>query len=127
MTMPSPRPEILTIHPYVAGKSAAPGANRIIKLSSNEGAFGVPPSVRAAIAAVGDELHRYPDGSAVRLRAALGKRWNLDPDRIVCGAGSDDVSTNSACPMAAPGATLSCPPTAFRCTKSPASMRAVAS
>jgi histidinol-phosphate aminotransferase len=91
MTMPSPRPEILTIHPYVAGESAAPGANRIIKLSSNEGAFGVPPSARAAIAAAADEVHRYPDGSAGRLRAALGKRWNLDPDRIVCGAGSDDI------------------------------------
>ena len=89
--MPSPRPEILTIHPYIAGESAAPGANRIIKLSSNEGAFGVPPSARAAIAAAADEVHRYPDGSAGRLRAALGKRWNLDPDRIVCGAGSDDI------------------------------------
>jgi histidinol-phosphate aminotransferase len=91
MTLPSPRPEILTIQPYIAGESAAPGANRIIKLSSNEGAFGVPPSARAAIAAAADEVHRYPDGSAGRLRAALGKRWNLDPDRIVCGAGSDDL------------------------------------
>lgn len=51
MTGPFPRPEILTIHPYVAGESDLPGANRTVKLSSNEGAFGVPPLAQAAIAA----------------------------------------------------------------------------
>jgi histidinol-phosphate aminotransferase len=91
MTLSSPRPEILAIHPYVAGESAVPGVNRIVKLSSNEGAFGVPPSAQAAIAAVRDEVHRYPDGGAERLRKAIGKRWGLDPNRIVCGAGSDDL------------------------------------
>jgi len=91
MTNPTPRPEILTIHPYVAGESELPGANRTIKLSSNEGAFGVPPSARAAITAAASEAYRYPDGGAAALRTALGKRWGLDPARIVCGAGSDDL------------------------------------
>ncbi|WP_428488454.1 histidinol-phosphate transaminase [Rhodopila sp.] len=91
MTSPTPRPEILTIHPYVGGESAVPGANRIVKLSSNEGAFGVPPSARAAIAALAEDVHRYPDGGAERLRAAIGKSWGLDPARIVSGAGSDDL------------------------------------
>ena len=91
MSGPAPRPEILTIHPYVAGEAELPGANRTLKLSSNEGAFGVPPSARAAIAEAASESYRYPDGSATRLRAALGKRWGLDPQRIVCGAGSDDL------------------------------------
>jgi histidinol-phosphate aminotransferase len=91
MTNPSPRPEILTIHPYVAGESEIAGANRTVKLSSNEGAFGVPPSARAAIAEAASESYRYPDGGADRLRAAIGKRWDLDPARIVCGAGSDDL------------------------------------
>ncbi|HEY0184381.1 MAG TPA: histidinol-phosphate transaminase [Rhodopila sp.] len=91
MTSPSPRSEILTISPYVAGESELPGANRTIKLSSNEGAFGVPPSAQAAIAAAAGESYRYPDGGANRLRAALGERWGLNPDRIVCGAGSDDL------------------------------------
>ena len=89
MSGPMPRPEILTIHPYVAGEAELPGANRTLKLSSNEGAFGVPPSARAAIAEAAAESHRYPDGGAIRLRAALGKRWGLDPGRIVCGAASD--------------------------------------
>jgi histidinol-phosphate aminotransferase len=91
MTTPSPRPEILTIHPYVGGESTIAGANRTVKLSSNEGAFGVPPSARAAIAAVAPEAFRYPDGGADTLRSAIGKRWKLDPARIVCGAGSDDL------------------------------------
>jgi histidinol-phosphate aminotransferase len=91
MTSPSPRPEILTIHPYVAGESDIPGFNRTVKLSSNEGAFGVPPGAKAAILAAADEVFRYPDGSARHLREALGRRWGLDPARIVCGAGSDDL------------------------------------
>jgi histidinol-phosphate aminotransferase len=91
MTLSSPRPEILGIRPYVAGESVVLGANRTVKLSSNEGAFGVPPSAQAAIMAVRDEVHRYPDGGAERLRTAIGKRWGLDPNRIVCGAGSDDL------------------------------------
>ncbi len=90
-TGPTPRPEILGIHPYVAGESTVAGANRTVKLSSNEGAFGVPPGAQAAIKAATEEVFRYPDGGATALRNALGKRWGLDPARIVCGAGSDDL------------------------------------
>ena len=91
MTTPLPRPEILTISPYVGGESELPGVNRTIKLSSNEGAFGVPPGAQAAIRRAAEDVFRYPDGGADRLRLAIGKRWGLDPDRIVCGAGSDDL------------------------------------
>jgi histidinol-phosphate aminotransferase len=91
MTAPAPRPEILTIHPYVGGESNLPGVNRTIKLSSNEGAFGVPPGAREAICRVTEEVFRYPDGGADALRAAIGRRWGLNPERIVCGAGSDDI------------------------------------
>ncbi len=91
MTGPLPRPEILTIDPYVAGESELPGANRTVKLSSNEGAFGVPPAARAAITQAAAESYRYPDGGANKLRVAIGERWGLDPERIVCGAGSDDL------------------------------------
>jgi histidinol-phosphate aminotransferase len=91
MTAPSPRPEILTISPYVGGESSIPGVNRSYKLSSNEGAFGVPPLARKALSEIVPETYRYPDGGAELLRAAIGKRWDLDPARIVCGAGSDDL------------------------------------
>jgi histidinol-phosphate aminotransferase len=91
MTGPRPRPEILTISPYVAGESNVQGVNRVYKLSSNEGAFGVPPGAEAAFMAMSQELHRYPDGGAAELRRAIGARFGLDPARIVCGCGSDDL------------------------------------
>ena len=67
------------------------GVNRTIKLSSNESAFGASPAARAAFMAATAEVHRYPDGGAMALRAAIGKRFGLDPARIVCGAGSDEL------------------------------------
>src|SRR5215213_4377303 len=88
---PQPRPTILSIEPYVGGESKLPGVNRIVKLSSNEGAFGVPPGARAAMAEAAAEMHRYPDGSATALRGAIGRRFGLDPARIVCGNGSDEL------------------------------------
>ncbi len=86
-----PRPSILTIEPYVGGESKIPGVNRVIKLSSNEGPFGPPQSAQEAIIASAREAHRYPDGGATRLREAIGARFGLDPARIVCGNGSDEL------------------------------------
>jgi histidinol-phosphate aminotransferase len=88
---PLPRPGILEIAPYVGGEGRLGGRNRVIKLSSNEGALG--PSHKAVVAyeAEKHELHRYPDGGAEALRCAIGGTWGLDPSRIVCGAGSDDL------------------------------------
>ena len=43
------------------------------------------------IKSVAAHLEDYPDGSASELREAIGRAFGLDPDRIVCGAGSDDL------------------------------------
>jgi histidinol-phosphate aminotransferase len=91
MSGPRPRPEIMRITPYVAGESSVAGVNRSYKLSSNEGAFGVPPAAAAAYAALAEQVYRYPDGGAAALRRAIGARFGLDPARIVCGCGSDDL------------------------------------
>ena len=91
MAIPQPRPSILSIEPYVGGESKVDGVNRIIKLSSNEGAFGVPPGAVAAMQRAAAEMHRYPDGHATALRAAIGRKFGLDPARIVCGNGSDEI------------------------------------
>ena len=91
MSAPRPRPEILDISPYVGGELTVPGVNRVLKLSSNEGAFGVPPGAQEAYRRAAEELYRYPDGDATELRRAIGARFRLDPARIVCGAGSDDL------------------------------------
>ncbi len=91
---PAPRPTILDIEPYVAGESKLSGINRIIKLSSNEGPFGPPPAAVEAMARAAADGHRYPDGGSAALRAALGRRYGLDPARIVCGTGSDELITH---------------------------------
>ncbi|MBW6400272.1 histidinol-phosphate transaminase [Roseomonas sp. HJA6] len=86
-----PRPSILSVEPYVGGESKIPGVNRIVKLSSNEGAFGPPPGAIEAIRAMAAEAHRYPDGSGKAIREAIGARFGLDPARIVVGNGSDEL------------------------------------
>jgi histidinol-phosphate aminotransferase len=88
---PQPRPEIMAVASYVGGESHLPGMSRIIKLSSNEGAFGTSPAARAAIARSADSMSRYPDGSARAMREAIGVYYGLDPARIVCGNGSDEI------------------------------------
>ncbi len=90
-TRPQARPGVLDISPYVPGKSSAPGAVKVFKLSSNETPLGASPNAIAAYRAAGEHLHDYPDGAATALREAIGEAFGLDPGRIVCGAGSDDL------------------------------------
>jgi histidinol-phosphate aminotransferase len=88
---PQPRPGVLTIDPYVPGKSTAPGATRVFKLSSNETPLGPSPHAIAAYRDMAEHLQDYPDGASTELREAIGDAFGLDPERIVCGAGSDDL------------------------------------
>jgi histidinol-phosphate aminotransferase len=88
---PQPRPGVLDIAPYIPGKSTAPGVAKVFKLSSNETPLGPSENAIAAYRAAGEHLEDYPDGSASALREAIGAAFGLDPTRIVCGAGSDDL------------------------------------
>jgi histidinol-phosphate aminotransferase len=88
---PQPRPGVLAIDPYVPGKRSATGIARIFKLSSNETPLGPSPHAVAAYREVAEHLQDYPDGASTALREAIGRAFGLDPERIVCGAGSDDL------------------------------------
>jgi histidinol-phosphate aminotransferase len=88
---PQPRPGVLDIAPYVPGKSSAPGVARVFKMSANETPLGPSPKAIEAFRAAVDHLEDYPEGTARLLREAIGKHFGLDPARIVCGAGSDDL------------------------------------
>ena len=88
---PQPRPEILAIDAYVPGKSAAVGAATTYTLSSNESPLGPSPKAMRAFAAAAETLALYPDGGAIALREAIGSRHGLDPARILCGNGSDEL------------------------------------
>ena len=98
-----PRPGIMSITPYVGGRSAVDGSIEPIKLSSNESALGPSPRAIDAYRDLSSALHRYPDGSAWALRAALGRLHGLEPERIVCGNGSDEILELLARTYAGPG------------------------
>ena len=72
-------------------RAPCPGNIKPIKLSSNENPLGPSPAAVEAFKAAADSLERYPDGSASGLRQAIARVHGLNPDRIVCGAGSDEL------------------------------------
>ena len=100
---PVSRPGVLSIDPYVPGKSTAPGGVKVRKLSSNETPLGPSPRAIEAARAAAGQLALYPDGSASALREAIGAKYGLDPARIVCGAGSDDLLSLLAYAFVGPG------------------------
>jgi len=108
MTALVPRPGILKIAPYVPGKDSVEGKQAITKLSSNEGALGPSPKAMAAYAKAAAEMYRYPDGNAEKLRTAIGRHYGLDPARIICGAGSDELLNLLVRAYCGPGNELLC-------------------
>ncbi|MEM7299964.1 MAG: histidinol-phosphate transaminase [Pseudomonadota bacterium] len=88
---PVAKPGVDQIAMYVPGKSAAPDGVKLHKLSSNESPLGAPQSARDALGNLANTLQDYPDGSATELRRRIGAVHGLNPDNIVCGAGSDEL------------------------------------
>jgi histidinol-phosphate aminotransferase len=89
---PEPRPGVMDIAAYVPGKSAAPaGVAKVHKLSSNETPLGPSPKAIEAVQKAAARLEFYPDGSAARLREAIGEAYGLNPANILCSNGSDEA------------------------------------
>ena len=103
MSAPNPQPGIMDIAPYVGGDSEIDGAQKIIKLSSNESALGPSPDAANAFADLKAELHRYPDGDCRELRDAIAEVHRVDPTRDVCGSGSDEIISLLCQAYAGPG------------------------
>ncbi len=89
---------VRAIAPYVAGKPISEVARefaldeaRIVKLASNENPLGMPESAQRAIAQAASELGRYPDSNAFELKAALAARYDVPPEWITLGNGSNDI------------------------------------
>lgn len=100
--MPTMKPWIAAIHAYVPGKSKSADGKPLIKLSANENPLGTSPAAMAARRAV-DDAATYPDPDSVALRTALGQLHGIDPARIVCGTGSDELLNLAAQAFAGPG------------------------
>lgn len=87
----TPKPGVLYIAAYVGGRSAAPGASRVFKLSSNESPFGPSPKAVAAFREAQEKIGVYADESAGSLRRALAEFYGIEPERVVCGNGSNEL------------------------------------
>ncbi|MCV6587277.1 MAG: histidinol-phosphate transaminase [Marinibacterium sp.] len=103
MTQIQPQPGILDIALYQGGASHVAGVANVVKLSSNENPFGPSPRAIEAFRAAGAALHRYPNTDHGPLRQTIGAHHGLDPDRIICGVGSDEVITFLCQCYAGPG------------------------
>ena len=86
-----PQPGIENIKLYTGGQSRLAGHEKVLKLSSNENPLGPPPAAIEAIKATAGAVHLYPSTDHAELRAAIGEMNGLDPERIICGVGSDEV------------------------------------
>ena len=99
---PQMKPWIAAIHAYVPGKSQAADGCELVKLSANENPLGTSAGALAARSAAAGPA-RYPDPESAELRAALGALHGIDPARIVCGTGSDELLNLAAQAFAGPG------------------------
>ena len=100
---PTPKPGVLDIAPYVGGRAPAGEAGDSFKLSSNESALGPSSLALEAYEAARSRIYIYPEGGSRILREALGQVHGLNPERIVCGNGSDEILTLLAHSYLRPG------------------------
>lgn len=96
------KPWIEKIHAYVPGKSKGADGRELIKLSANENPLGCSVAALAALAEPAGPA-RYPDPDAMALRTKIGEVHGIDPARIVCGTGSDELLNLAAQAFAGPG------------------------
>src|SRR5262245_34970127 len=68
-----------------------PQGKKLISLAINESPYGCSRKAWAAAEARFGEPNRYPDPSSAELRRAIGRQFSLDPERIVCGNGSEEL------------------------------------
>jgi len=79
------------IEAYKPGKSKVKKLKKVIKLSANESALGISPKAKRLISNKKINLDKYPDGKSLNLRKSISKTYKCNPERIICGAGSDEV------------------------------------
>ncbi|MCB2136470.1 MAG: histidinol-phosphate transaminase [Rhodobacteraceae bacterium] len=86
-----PQPGIMNIALYEGGAAHVAGVTDAVKLSSNENPFGPSDKAKEAFQRAVHQLHRYPSTDHLALRQAIGEVHGLDPARIICGTGSDEI------------------------------------
>ena len=81
----------INIEPYVPGKSSNKKTQNTVKLSANESALGVSPRAKKVISNKNFNFSKYPDGKSKKLINQISKKFKCENEKIICGAGSDEV------------------------------------
>ena len=89
--MTIPKFKTIKIEAYKPGKSKIDKIKNAIKLSANESALGVSPKVKRVLNNKNLILSKYPDSKAKILRREISKKFKCDFNKIICGAGSDEI------------------------------------
>ena len=89
--MTTPNFKKFNIEAYRPGKSKVKKFKKVIKLSANESALGMSPKARKIISYKNLNLDKYPDGKSQNLKKAISNAFKCNPEKIICGAGSDEV------------------------------------
>ena len=89
--MTVPKFKKFRIEAYKPGKSNIGKFKNIIKLSANESALGVSSKVKQVLNNKNLTLSKYPDSKAQVLRKEISNKFNCDFNKIICGAGSDEI------------------------------------
>lgn len=104
MASVSPRAGILNIRPHMVDAAVSrTGTGQPINVASNESALGASPLAIAAAREAAETIERYPDNAPESLAEKIGDVLSLDPSRIACGFGSDDLLSRIARAFLSPG------------------------
>ncbi len=103
MSKPEAHTYLQQVEPYLPGDFAVKGVAQIVKLSSNESLLGASPQVRNALDRVYGQLQTYPDSHSSALKIAIGQQYMLDPQYLVCEAGSEQLINLLARAYTGPG------------------------
>ena len=76
-SVPTPKPYILDIAPYVPGVAKAADGRALTKLSANENPLGCSEAALTAMMQ-SQEAARYPDPDSIALRTALGELHGIE-------------------------------------------------
>ncbi len=86
------RPEIAAMNGYTPGEQ--PQMSNIVKLNTNENPYPPSPTVAATLADMEwERLRLYPDPDCSALRQTIAQLFDLQPNNIIAGNGSDDILT----------------------------------
>jgi histidinol-phosphate aminotransferase len=89
--MTLPKPKKIQFERYTEGISQFKKINDPIKLSANESALGPSPKAIDAYEREKDRIFKYPESDSFSLRDVISKKFNINSERIICGAGSDQI------------------------------------